>query len=58
MKKRKFGELDGRSVDSVTLESADAAVTLLSFGCVTQDWRVDGPSGSLPMVLGFPRFDA
>jgi aldose 1-epimerase len=57
MRKRKFGELDGRSVDAVTLESADAAVTLLSFGCVTQDWRVDGPAGSLPMVLGFPRFD-
>ena len=57
MKKRKFGELDGRSIDAVTLESADAAVTLLSFGCVTQDWRVDGPAGSLPMVLGFPDMD-
>lgn len=57
MKKRKFGELDGRSVDAVTLESADAAVTILSYGCVTQDWRVDGPSGSLPMVLGFPGMD-
>ena len=54
MKKKKFGEVDGRSVDAVTLESADAAVTILSFGCVMQDWRVDGPSGSLPMVLGFP----
>ena len=22
-----------------------------------RDWRVDGPRGSLPMVLGFPRFE-
>ncbi|TPE53701.1 aldose epimerase family protein [Amaricoccus solimangrovi] len=58
MRKKKFGELEGRSVDAVTLESADAAVTILSFGCVTQDWRVDGPAGSLPMVLGFPVFES
>lgn len=58
MRKRKFGELDGRSVDAVTLESAEAAVTILSFGCVMRDWRVDGPAGSLPMVLGFPDMES
>lgn len=52
MERRTFGELDGRAVEAVTLESAEAAVTVLSFGCVIQDWRV----GGLPMVLGFDDF--
>jgi aldose 1-epimerase len=39
------------------LESADAAVAVLSYGCVLRDWRVDGRNGSLPMVLGFPRLE-
>lgn len=58
MKKRLFGRRDGAGVEAVTLESADAAVTVLNFGCVLQDWRVDGPGGSLPMVLGFDDFSA
>jgi aldose 1-epimerase len=58
MKKRLFGRTeDGRAVEEVVLESADAAVAVLSFGCVVRDWRVDGPEGSLPMVLGFPRVE-
>ncbi len=56
MKKRLFGRDEaGRAVEEVTLESADAAVSILSLGCVTRDWRIDGSRGSLPMVLGFPR---
>lgn len=58
MKKRLFGrDQTGRAVDEIVLESTDAAVSILSLGCVVRDWRVDGPSGSLPMVLGFPRLD-
>jgi aldose 1-epimerase len=58
MKKRLFGRDEtGRAVEEVVLESSDAAVSILSFGCVTRDWRVDGPQGSLPMVLGFPRLE-
>jgi aldose 1-epimerase len=57
MKKRVFGRLDGRSVDEITLESADAAVSILNWGCVLRDWRVDGDGRSLPMVLGFPTFE-
>ncbi len=53
MKKRVFGTLDGRSVEEVTLESADAAVSLLSFGTVVRDWRVDVGGRARPMVLGF-----
>ena len=57
MKKRLFGRTeDGRAVEEVVLESADAAVAVLSYGCVVRDWRVDSPGGSLPMVLGFPPY--
>ena len=57
MKKRVFGRDGGRAVEEIVLESADAAVAILSFGCVVRDWRVDGPDGSLPMVLGFGRLE-
>ncbi len=54
MKKRQFGrDAAGRAVEEVVLESADAAVSILSLGCIVRDWRIDGPDGSLPMVLGF-----
>ena len=56
MRKRLFGrDDDGRAVEEVVLESGEAAVSILSLGCVVRDWRIDGPRGSLPMVLGFPR---
>ena len=55
MKKRPFGRTaDGRAVEQVVLESADAAVSILSLGAIVRDWRIDGLAGSLPMVLGFP----
>lgn len=58
MKKRLFGRTDdGRAVDEVTLESGEAAVSILSYGCTLRDWRVDGPRGSLPMILGFPTLE-
>lgn len=53
MKKRLFGRIDGRAVEEVTLESADAGVSILSFGATVRDWRVDSAGRSLPMVLGF-----
>jgi len=59
MKKRPFGRTaEGRAVEQVVLESADAAVAILSLGAVVRDWRIDGPTGSLPMVLGFPTVEA
>jgi len=58
MRKRLFGrDAAGRAVEEIVLESADAAVAILSYGCIVRDWRIDGPDGSLPMVLGFPRLD-
>lgn len=54
MKKRLFGrDAAGRAIEEVTLESADAAVSILSLGCIVRDWRIDGAGASLPMVLGF-----
>ena len=44
-------------MDEVTLESGDAAVSILNYGCVVRDWRVDGARGSVPVTLGFPRFE-
>ena len=57
MKKRMFGRLDAGAVDEITLESADAAVSILSLGCVLRDWRVQGQGRTLPVVLGFPRIE-
>lgn len=58
MRKRLFGRDEaGRPVEEVILESAVAAVSILALGCITRDWRVDGPRGTLPMVLGFPRLE-
>ena len=59
MKKRLFGRdrgrprrRGGRSSRAPTPRCRSSAL-----GCVVRDWRVDGPSGSLPMVLGFPRLE-
>jgi aldose 1-epimerase len=57
MKKRLFGRLDGRAVEEVTLESAEAAVTVIGWGASVRDWRVDSGGRSLPMVLGFRTLD-
>lgn len=57
MRKRRFGRLDDRLVEEVVLESADAAVAILSYGATVRDWRVDGPAGSLAMVAGFRRLE-
>lgn len=57
MGKRRFGRLDGRDVSEITLESGEAAVSILNYGCVLRDWRVDGDGRSLPMTLGFDRFE-
>jgi aldose 1-epimerase len=59
MRKRPFGRTgEGRAVEQVVLESGEAAVAILSLGAIVRDWRIDGPAGSLPMVLGFPTVEA
>lgn len=57
MRKRLFGRLNGRAVEEITLESADAAVSIIGWGASVRDWRVDSAGRSLPMVLGFRSLD-
>ena len=55
MRKRLFGrDPAGRAVEEIVIESADAGVAILSYGCLVRDWRIDGPRGSLSMVLELP----
>jgi aldose 1-epimerase len=57
MRKRLFGRLGGRAVEEITLESPDAAVSIISWGASVRDWRVDSAGRALPMVLGFRSLD-
>jgi aldose 1-epimerase len=57
MRKRVFGRTGGVTVEEVTLQSAEAAVSVLSFGCVVRDWRIDVAGRALPVVLGFRSLD-
>ena len=54
---RKFGELDGRDVMRATLEDGDVSVSILNYGCITQDWRVPLGDRLQPCVLGFETFE-
>lgn len=44
-----LGKIDGRAVMQARLCDGELSVTILSLGCITQDWRVAGA----PVVLGF-----
>lgn len=48
-----FGEHEGRKVEKVVLESDKAQVSILSFGCATQDWIIARNSGDLRVLQGF-----
>ena len=50
---RKFGEMDGRDVMRATLADGDVSVSILNYGCITQDWRVPVGDHLHPCVLGF-----
>ncbi|MEL6582924.1 MAG: aldose epimerase family protein [Pseudomonadota bacterium] len=52
------GTIDGRAVQEHVLESADAAVHVLSWGAIIHDWRLDVAGSALPMVLGYPDVEA
>jgi aldose 1-epimerase len=57
MRKRVFGRLDGHAVEEATLESGEAAVSIIGWGASVRDWRVDFAGRSLPVVLGFRSLD-
>lgn len=44
---------DPDQITSHTLHDGDVAVTMLSLGCITQDWRLAVGGRELPMVLGY-----
>lgn len=53
IQKKVFGELDGRKVEKAVLESDRAQVSILAFGCATQDWIIAGRSDELRVLQGF-----
>jgi aldose 1-epimerase len=55
---RPVARLEGRDIFEATLESAEAAIRILSWGAVLRDWRVpDGSPAGLPMTLGFDQIE-
>lgn len=54
---KQIGTHNGRPVSEVVLESSHAAVSIMSFGAVIRDWRLDVAGSAKPMVLGYPKFD-
>ena len=48
-----FGEHQGRKVEVAVLESDKAQVSILSFGCATQDWIIARGQGDQRVLQGF-----
>ena len=42
-----------RTIDQHVLENSHVRVVVISLGCITQSWEVDGPYGVVPVVLGY-----
>ncbi len=53
---KSIGTHQGRSVDEVVLDSAQARVAIMSYGCVIRDWRIPTGGREVPCVLGFEDF--
>ncbi|MEO0912459.1 MAG: aldose epimerase family protein [Pseudomonadota bacterium] len=51
-----IGRHNGREVREAVLESADARIAILNYGCVVRDWRVEAAGRAVPCVLGFEEF--
>lgn len=54
---RAIARHEGRDILQSILEDGGARVKFLSYGCVTQDWRVAVGGHERPVVLGFDRFE-
>lgn len=55
--KRQFGKHEGKAVEEVTLDSGEARITIMNYGCAIRDWRVEAEGRAIPCVLGFEEFD-
>lgn len=51
-----IGTHQGRGVDEVVLDSGEARIAVMNYGCVIRDWRVPAQGGEVPCVLGFEDF--
>ena len=51
------GRHRGREILQVTLQSGAHEVTILNYGCVIQDWRLQCADEVRPIVLGFDSFE-
>lgn len=54
---RVFGRLDDVDIIEATLVSKGASVSILNYGCIIRDWRVQTADGETPVVLGLDNFD-
>lgn len=45
--------IDGPDIQQIVLQEGDQAVTLLSLGGTTQDWRLNHAGTDIPLVLGY-----
>jgi aldose 1-epimerase len=55
----KFGELEGKRVDQVRLQSdSGVEVDIIGYGVAVRDWRVPVAGGMRSVVLGFEEFAA
>ncbi len=54
---RQIGTHQGQPVVEAVLESADARIAIMNYGCVIRDWRVEAQGRAIPCVLGFDSFD-
>ena len=52
-----FGRHDGQDVLRASLSDGDVSVSILNYGAITQDWRVPLKGASVPVVLGFEKFE-
>lgn len=48
---------EGEEIREGVLESAEARISVMSFGAVIRDWRVSAGGREIPVVLGFESFD-
>ncbi len=57
IQKKLFGEYEGRKVERAVLETDKAQVSILAFGCATQDWIISRGAGDLRVLQGFATMD-
>ncbi|NNU80503.1 galactose mutarotase [Halovulum dunhuangense] len=53
---RSIGAHEGASVEEAVLDSGQARIAIMNYGCVIRDWRVEAGGRAVPCVLGFEKF--